>query len=328
MESSNPAVGGWYRAVPPERRRRMVAIAVAALVVAGAGVAVFEGTTLVDSVDDGLDASSSPSAERAAGAADEAALSAPGPIAAQPAPAPGAPPVPGVPPVPGIEPRIVKHGELSLEVAEGSLPGLFDRVVETARTRGGFVVSSSTSSFDAGAARAQLTLRVPVEHFEAARGDLARLGEVHSVQVSGEDVTAQLVDLGARLRALRAEEEALSALLAEAGNVGEVLAVREQISATRMQIEQLAAHQASLEDRAAFSTLVVSLFEPGAAPTTSPPQPATGLARNLQQAVDGSLAVVGGMVVVLGYVLPVAALGLLAWGASRLVRLGLRRRPA
>jgi hypothetical protein len=110
--------------------------------------------------------------------------------------------------------------------------------------------------------------------------------------------------------------------------VGEVLAVREQVSSTRLEIEQLAAQQASIADRAAFSTLRVSLIEPGAAGISPEPEPATGLARSVERALDGAVAVAGGMVVVLGYLLPVVVLGLVVWGSQRLIRFGLGRRPA
>ncbi|MDP9453676.1 MAG: DUF4349 domain-containing protein, partial [Actinomycetota bacterium] len=185
--------------------------------------------------------------------------------------------------------------------------------------------SSSTSGAEDGPVRAELVLRVPAERFDAARSELAGVGRVTSVQVGGEDVSAQLVDLDARLRALRAEEDALRTLLAEAGDVGEVLAVREQLSATRSEIERLAALQASLDDRASFATLRVTLAAPGAG-AIGDPEPGAGLARSLARALDASVAVVGGMIVVLGYAVPFLVVGLLVWFGLRLARL--RRRPA
>lgn len=332
MAATGLTAGGWNRAWPGGDRKRMIGLAVALLALAGAAVAVADGTAPFGSGDadlgaPGMVAETDVPGSKESYLLDQQAGTVGGDTAAGPVP-PAGRPVPDVPPVPGVEPQIVKHADLSVEVADGSVTEAFDRAADVARRRGGFVVSSSSSTFDAGQASAQLTLRVPAEQFEAARGDLAGVGELRSVQVSGQDVTAQLVDLDARLRALRAEEDALTALLGEAGAVGEVLAVREQLSSTRLEIEQLAAQQASLEDRAAFSTLQVSLFEAGAAAIRTDPEPATGLARSFEQAVDGAVAVVGGMVVVLGYVVPLVILGLLAWGAGRVIRIGLGRRPA
>lgn len=337
MGSSMDTVdGGWLRIGPARGRRPgvLLALALALLVVAGAVVAFSDATNDSMSADSMSTDSQAqlPTAGFAGG--DEAARGGPdlavvdqdassvgGEVASRPA-ASASQPVPA-PGFPGSEPRIVKHAELAIEVDE-PMAQAFDRVSDVARSQGGFVVSSSTSSVEEGPARAELTLRVPADRFDAARSELAEVGEVRSVRVGGEDVTAQLVDLGARLRALRAEEDALNALLGQATNVGEVLSVREQVSATRSEIEQLAAQQASLDDRASFSTLRVSLSEPGAAGTDPEPRPAAGLARSLERALHGAVAVVGGMVVVVGYAGPFLVLGLLGWGAQRLTRV--RRR--
>lgn len=328
MGSTGLTASGWRWTWPEGQRRRVVAIAVALLVIAGGAVAFIDGG--LNRPAPGLAGGEAGTGSGGAPLMDEQAATGEAADAATPAPRSAHPlgQTPPPPAVPGSEPRVVKHAEMSIEVAEGSVTGAFDRVADVARSRGGFVVSSSTSTFGGGAAGAELTLRVPAESFDAARADLAGLGEVRSVQVGGEDVTAQLVDLDARLRALRAEEDALTALLGEAGNVGEVLAVREQVSVTRLEIEQLAAQQASLDDRATFSTLRVSLSEPGTAFAGPEPEPATGLARSFERALDGAVAVAGGMVVVVGYLLPVMVLGLLAWGTQRLIRLRIRRRPA
>lgn len=334
MEPTGIAAGSWRRAWPTGGRKRTAVVAVALLVAAGAVVAVSDSGPLTSTAaDEAVGAPGSAGSDNAVGGQavviDQTADAASGQTSSGASPTAivdrAAPPA-GVAGVVGSGSRIIKHAELSIEVADGSITDAFDRVATIASGRGGFVVSSSTSSFDAGGGNAKLTLRVPAEQFEATRADLARVGQLHSVQVRGEDVSAQLVDLDARLRALRAEESALTALLGEAGNVGEVLAVREQVSATRLEIEQLAAQQASLDDRASFSTLAVALSEPGAFAAGPEPEPATGLVRSFERALDASVAVAGGMVVVLGYLLPLAVVGLFAWGATRLARI--RRRPA
>lgn len=335
------SIGFGQEAAGDGRRRsraRLVAVAgLAVLVLAGAAVAAvdtgtfsFAGNDASLSVFDGASheaaSTSGAGGNLAAGRTGAMALDDASGAARSAAPPSPAPPLQTEPPgVPGSEPRIVKHADLAIEV-DGSLFEAFERVTEVAHGHNGFVVSSSTSSVDEGSARAELTLRVPAERFDDARAALAQVGEVRSLQVDGDDVTAQLVDLDARLRALRAEEDALNGLLGQAGNVGEVLAVREQVSATRLEIEQLAAQQASLEDRATFSTLRVTLSPPGGTAFSSEPEPEPGLARSFERALAGAVAVVGGMVVVLGYVAPFLVLGLLVWSGLWLARL--RRRPA
>jgi hypothetical protein len=309
------------------RRRWVTGLALAALVATGAVVALADAGPagqglMAPAPDHAVPDHAVPDRGQAArttseqGAGQDAEV-VPGPAA--PAGVAGLPPA-----VSGAEPRIVKHAELALEI-DGSVSQAFERVSGLARGHGGFVISSSTSGAEDGPVRAELVLRVPAERFDAARSELAGVGRVTSVQVGGEDVSAQLVDLDARLRALRAEEDALRTLLAEAGDVGEVLAVREQLSATRSEIERLAALQASLDDRASFATLRVTLAAPGAG-AIGDPEPGAGLARSLARALDASVAVVGGMIVVLGYAVPFLVVGLLVWFGLRLARL--RRRPA
>jgi uncharacterized protein DUF4349 len=220
--------------------------------------------------------------------------------------------------VPG-QPRVVKNATIRVEVARKSFLRMFDRAASVAAAHGGFVLSSTSATDDETGARGELVLRVRADQFDAARRDLARLGDVEEEQISGEDVSGQLVDLDARIRSLQVQEEALRTLLARGDTVGEILEVQQQLTMTRTQIEQLAAQRAQLADAAALATINLSLFEPGVAPAHED-EPSTGLAYSFDRAVDGAVAVVGGMVVVLGYTLPLAALGLLGWIGFRMRR--------
>ncbi len=230
--------------------------------------------------------------------------------------------------VPGAQ-RIVRTAELRVKVVADGFQAAFDRASSIAATNGGFVAGSSTASFGppeangrepAGkevARSGELTLRVPADRFESVRQALVGLGEVESQSIRGEDVSGQLVDYEARLRSLGAQEEAMRALLGKAVAIGEVLQVQSQLFSTRQQIEQLEAQRADLDQRASLATIAVSLFEPGA---TLLPEPVTGLAHSLERAAAGALAVVGGVVVALGWSLPLVALGVVVWAALRVRR--------
>jgi hypothetical protein len=109
-----------------------------------------------------------------------------------------------------------------------------------------------------------LTLRVPTPRYgEAVAGLKEMATRVESESRSTEDVTDQIVDLGARLETLRGVEIELRALLAESRRQGrDVAAIMEiyrQLTEIRTQIEQLDARMASLERETAFSAIQVSL---------------------------------------------------------------------
>lgn len=304
---------------------RALVAAVLALVVAGALVALLDGTSSRD------DTSSSRDADGFTSVGSEIAAAGSGGNAAAPAADVGAagakqigpvPPDAGPTPVPG-SPRIVRSGELRVNVGKNGFGPAFDRVASIAGAHGGFVASSSTSTIDEARA-GELTVRVPADRFDAARRDLAALGEVEYQALRGEDVSGQLVDYDARLTSLNAQEEALRGLLGRATAVGEVIQVQDSLFQVRQQIEQLTAQRKNLEQAAALATIQVSLFEPGAGFAPRPVEDNKGLADAFRRSADGAVAVVGGMIVAVGWALPVVVLGLLGWGVRRLFR----RRPA
>jgi hypothetical protein len=222
--------------------------------------------------------------------------------------------------------KVIKTANLRVEVGKGGFRSAFDRAASVAARYNGFVAASSEATLDEKASEGTLTIRVPADQFDASRRDLAGLGKVEHQELGGQDVTAQIVDYDARIRSLQAQEQALSALLGRARSVGEVLEVQGQLFNVRQQIEQLQAERGNLDAQASMATITTTVFEPGAAVTKPKPEPATGLAHSWDRAWDAAVAVVGGMVIVTGVLLPIAALALLAWALWRLTNR--RRGPA
>jgi hypothetical protein len=296
-----------------------------ALVVAGAVVAAVDTVTTDDSADEVATASRDAVAPVKGGSSAGATVAEDLPAGrAQIAPSPPSP----LPPdqgantvVPGA-PRVVRTAELRVEVAKGGFAGAFDRVASIATAAGGFLSSSSSASND-GVRSGELTVRVPADRFESVRQSLSGLGEVEGQAIRGEDVSGQLVDYEARLKSLQAQEAALLTLVGQAKEVGDVLRVQSTLFSVRQQIEQLQAQRANLEQQVSLATIQVSLFEPGAVSFKPVDDESPSLSRSFERAVDGTVAVVGGMIVVVGYLVPIAVLGLLVWGASRIFR----RRP-
>lgn len=268
-----------------------------------------------------------------------------------PAPAPGGGRSDAATQAPGQAPtddgaKIVKTADLTVSIAKGKFTGAFAEASRIATANGGFVVSSSTSttgfpgnpiplddtsaqpgpSSDSRARAGQLTIRVPAEKFDATRAALSGLGDVDNETINGQDVSSQLVDLGARITSLKAEEQAFQTLLGKATAIGDVLQIQDQLFNVRTQIEQLQAQQASLDDQATFSTITVSMYEPGVAFTPAPETEPSILSKAWDDATGGALNVLGGMVVILGYAVPLALLALVGWGVWAITAPWRRRR--
>lgn len=160
-----------------------------------------------------------------------------------------------------IEQRIIKTGEVSVEVAD--VPTAVGRVRAFALELGGYVGGSQAGSGDQGAT---LTLRVPAARFDEALERLRDLdGEVIAEATRESDVTRQIIDLGARIANLEASEASYRVLLERAERIDDVLAVQSRLDAVRGEIEQLEAQLQEIEGDADLSTLTVSLI-PAAEP--------------------------------------------------------------
>ena len=162
----------------------------------------------------------------------------------------------GAPPLAApIEQRIIKTGEITLEV--GNVGESLGRVRALAVELGGYVGGSQAGTLEDAAT---LTLRVPAAGFETA---LARLHEMDAEVVAEstreQDVTGQVVDLGARIDNLQASEASYRELVSRAEEVEDILAVQSRLDQVRGEIEQLTAQLEALEGQAALSTLTVTL---------------------------------------------------------------------
>jgi len=105
-------------------------------------------------------------------------------------------------------------------------------------------------------------LRIPVGQMDRALTELKNLGHVDSESQNGEEVTAQYVDLQARLANARHTEQRLTEVLQQrTGKLSDVLAVETEIARVRGEIESMEAERKSMATQVAFATLNVTLTE-------------------------------------------------------------------
>jgi hypothetical protein len=211
--------------------------------------------------------------------------------------------------------KIVRDGSISLEIPDKTFGQSEIAVTKVARDAHGFVLSSSTQSERSGT----FTLRVPARHFDAAMAALRPIGTVESSQQTGKDVTAQYVDLTARLRILSGRRAVILKLMSRATSIGETLDLQNQFDNVQLQIEQIQGNLNVLRNQVAESMITVDLHEKDS-PKPASAVTAPSLAKSLHLAWQGFLRVIGGVVVGLGYMLPVAVVGLAIWFATRAMR--------
>ncbi len=297
-------------------KSRIAAIAAAVVLVAAIGAATLDtgGSADLSSVAKFADTGS------ATGSLDSGGATSGGPVAAPEVAASSderaSAPIPD-------SAKIVKTGSLDLEVRKGAFAGAIDRITAKAIGVGGYIAQSTTNE-SSDRPSGSLTARVPAESFEVFVAELRKLGDVKAASVRGTDVTAQFTDLAARLSALSATRERLSAVLAEAKNVPDILAVQDRITTVQVEIEQLQGQQRVLADQTAFATLAVTVGEPGSAVIDT--QPNDGLGKAWEDARrrfgDNLEAIVSWS----GSAAAVLLVGLVLLGLGRLGWVGVRRR--
>jgi Domain of unknown function (DUF4349) len=157
---------------------------------------------------------------------------------------------------PGQDLLIIKTGTLALQVT--GIDAALASATHQVDALGGYV-SGSDRSGDGDTAQASVTFRIPAARWDEALTALRGLAtKVLGEQSKTEDVTGQVVDLGARIKNLKATEQALQAIMNRATAIKDVLAVQEQLTTVRGQIEQMQAQQSGLEEQAAYSTVTVT----------------------------------------------------------------------
>ncbi len=234
----------------------------------------------------------------------------------------------GQPSLPGVDgPLIVRTGQLTLEVA-----GLDDAVAAAERAvvaAGGYVASSQRQG-DGETASATVTFRVPAERWEATLAALRAVGtKVLAEQTASEEVTSQVVDLGARLVNLRATETALQAIMVKATKIPDILEVQAQLTTVRQEIEQLTAQKVSLEKQAALATLTVDFSLPPVVAVTQVREgwdPASDVDRAAATLVGIAQGVASAAIWVAIVLLPLALVLVVATGIAWLLARRLRPR--
>jgi len=138
-------------------------------------------------------------------------------------------------------------------------------ITRLAESLGGYVVSLNTAKSTYGpqaqvAESASMTIRVPSAKLDDTLNQLKGYAvDVNNESVSGQDVTSEYTDLQSRLTNLEAAEKQLQSIMEEATKTEDVLAVYNQLVATREQIEVIKGQMKYYSESAAMSAITLDI---------------------------------------------------------------------
>lgn len=221
--------------------------------------------------------------------------------------------------------KIIFNARVQLVVDE--FEGVPKAVRDLAKKHGGFIASSNIHGSEGEPRRGDWTLRIPSQHFDTFLDGSKALGQVRSLNQDSQEVTAEFVDLEARARNLRAEEQRLHKHLDQSTrSLKDILEVEREIARVRGEVERIEGRLNVLKDLTALSTVTLSIeeikdFVPE--PTEEP-----GYTTQIARTWDDSTGAVGGFFTnlslgIVGFVpwlTVVLPVGLIAWLMLRVLR--------
>jgi Domain of unknown function (DUF4349) len=156
------------------------------------------------------------------------------------------------------ERQVIRTGSIEIIVSDPL------QIAEQLRTLAvnfsGFVVSSNVNGSNEGTRFAQVSMRIPAEHFDEARAEVRKIAKtVGQDTIEAHDVTRESVNQEAALRNARAEEAQYLAILKRAAAVKDVLEVSSKLAEVRGRIDELESDLRFLHHQVEMSLLTINI---------------------------------------------------------------------
>lgn len=176
---------------------------------------------------------------------------------------------------PAADRQIVRKATIELETRD--VRATFLKAGQIVSEAGGEYVQDSALTGTEAQMQGNLTLRVAASRLSAVMNELRGLGKVCGERNDGTDVTAQVVDLEARIRNEQRVEKELLELLESRKDAAlkDILDLRANLSSVRNVIEQLTAQRQNLARLVSLATVLV-IIRTDNAPPPEPPPPGIG----------------------------------------------------
>ncbi|MEA1903726.1 MAG: DUF4349 domain-containing protein [Actinomycetota bacterium] len=151
-----------------------------------------------------------------------------------------------------------------LTVAVNDVASAGDQATREIQSLGGFLFGQRTTG--SPEPRSTLIFKVQPEDFSEALDRLGDIGDVRSQNVSADDVTERIVNLESRIATAVASVERLRALLSEATDIKEVVALESELLTRETDLESLRGSLRTLQDQVTLATIVLTLTEAASRP--------------------------------------------------------------
>jgi len=214
----------------------------------------------------------------------------------------------------------IKKAQIALR--SDKVAGVVSSIETIAASQGGFIDSEDTSTDTHGVAQSSaITLRVPVDSFDAAVSAVTQLGSLESKKTTTVDVTGQVADVASRVTSAKDSITQLRVLFSHATKLGDIITLESELSQREADLEALEAQQRVLTAQTSLSTIAVSVTRNQAPPPRPGSDDHSGFVGGLRQGWDALVTTFDNVAHALGAALPIGltlvVLALLGWAAAR-----------
>ena len=158
---------------------------------------------------------------------------------------------------PPVERDVIKTASMTITVPDPSAAA-DEAAVIVEREDGRVDSRSENAGSGTGRAVTSMVLRIPAVKLDETVRQLKTLGTVEAATTTAEDVTAQRVDLDARIRALQTSVDRLLEIMRDAGDPEALITAEGALSERQAELDSLRAQREALGDRVSYSTADVS----------------------------------------------------------------------
>ncbi len=174
--------------------------------------------------------------------------------------------------------KIIKNAQIQFQVK--NMNESHSRILSCLKAYNAYIGSdnSSTSGYQL---QSDVVIRVPSESFDTLLKDILKESiYTNYSSTTTEDVTAQFVDIEARMKTKKDVEQRYTALLREAKKIQDILDIEEKLRVIREEIESAEGQLRLMKDQVSYSTISLNMYQK----LDYQPEPNTGFVSSVLEA--------------------------------------------
>lgn len=158
-----------------------------------------------------------------------------------------------------VERKLIKNGRIGFQTDD--LGKTHQRVISLSKKYKAYIASDETiKRYDQ--TEHNITVRIPADKFDNFLADVGEgVKEFDYKEINSQDVTAEYLDLQARIKTKKELESRYLQILQKANTVTDMLEVERQLGEVRGEIESMEGRLKYLKNQVSFSTLNISFYK-------------------------------------------------------------------